>query len=276
MKLLNIIKTIVVLFICSSIVCGQSFYSFQRESNITLTTGIGISKYFGELSNDRSLGDFNPAISIGTEVSLLPKVSLRGELLYYRISATDSDLPDNDSRKNRNLSFRSNNLEVNLQAVFPFLKPSYSSRESSKVQPYVVGGIGVTFINPQAELNGRWYYLKELKTEGVDYSNFVLVIPAGAGISHRIQRNLTLSVEFNYRFTLSDYLDDVSTTYLPIESFIDPIAAQLSDRRPEIGFESAEPGSIRGNSGNNDGYFIMSLRAKWSISGQNTPIRRNR
>ena len=53
--------------VTNEMVWGQSFYSYQRESNFTVLTGIGLSKYFGELSDDRSLGDFNPAISIGTE-----------------------------------------------------------------------------------------------------------------------------------------------------------------------------------------------------------------
>lgn len=269
-------RIIILLILCPSFSWGQTFYSYQRESNFTLLTGIGLSKYFGELSDDRRLGDFNPAISIGTEISLIPGLFLRSELLYYRISAADKDLPEIDSRRERNLSFRSNNLELGMQAVFPFTGRSEVNKQKNRIQLYAVGGIAVTVINPQALLDENWYNLKDLKTEGKTYSSLVLAIPLGAGVSYQILPDLALGAELNYRFTLSDYLDDVSTAYLPFESFNDPIAAQLSDRRPEIGLERAVPGNIRGNAANNDGYFIMSIRAKWSFSGQNTPVRRKR
>ena len=156
-----------------------------------------------------------------------------------------------------------------MQAVFPFTGRSEVNKQKNRIQLYAVGGIAVTVINPQALLDENWYNLKDLKTEGKSYSSLVLAIPLGAGVSYQILPDLALGAELNYRFTLSDYLDDVSTVYLPFESFNDPIAAQLSDRRPEIGLERAVPGNIRGNAANNDGYFIMSIRAKWSFSGQN-------
>ncbi len=253
---------------------GQSFFEYQRSGQYTIYLGTGISKYYGDLSNDRELGDINPHFSLGISLPIKPKLYLRPELSYYRISAADSDLPDEDSRRIRNLSFRSDNFEGALLAAYE-LHSLKRRRRVYHFRPYVFGGVGFTYFNPKAQLDGVWHELQPLHTEGIDYTKLHLVIPLGTGLGYQITSQTFLSLEISYRFTLTDYLDDVSNTYRDVSTFTDPIAATLADRRPEIGVERATAGLPRGNAENNDGYLFFGVKLFYQLPGSG-PLRRKR
>ena len=57
--------------------------------------------------------------------------------------------------------------------------------------------------------------------------------PLGVGLKYRIDKQLSVSFELSLRYTLTDYIDDVSTSYyLPDEigANYGDVAAVLSDR----------------------------------------------
>ena len=64
-------------------------------------------------------------------------------------------------------------------------------------------------------------------TEGVDYGQVALVVPFGAGLNYRMNYEWSIGLDAIYRFTTTDYLDDVSDVYIGNSSFSDPIAQQL-------------------------------------------------
>ena len=83
-------------------------------------------------------------------------------------------------------------------------------------------------------------------------------------------------VEVGYRFTNTDYLDDVSTTYAP-DAFQplpngQPSSAQLlSDRSYETGAPIGIKGRQRGNSTQKDGYVIAQVGVSFNISSYKCP-----
>ena len=129
-----------------------------------------------------------------------------------------------------------------------------------------MGGIGAAFFNPKAELNGNYEELQPLQTEGEDYGKVALVFPAGAGINYRASYEWSFGLEASYRFTTTDYLDDVSTTYIDNASFTNPIARQLADRGPELGAPLREAGDQRGDPDNNDGYFLVQAKVYYHFN----------
>lgn len=264
---------LMIILICFPIskLWSQSFYQYQKSGQITLSAGGGLSKYFGDLSDDRRLGDVNPHFTLGVSIPLHAKLFIRPEISFYRISAADADLPENDSRRTRNLSFKSNNLEGSVLVAYGI----YPQRRRSAFKPYLMGGIGLTYFNPQAELNGKWYELQPLFTEGIKYQKFILVLPVGAGLGFELNKQLEIALEMSYRISFTDYLDDVSMTYRDPLLITDPIAAALADRRPEIGLEKAPAGSIRGNADSNDGYMFIGIKVFYQLPGQG-PLRRKR
>jgi hypothetical protein len=88
-------------------------------------------------------------------------------------------------------------------------------------------------------------------------------MPLGAGVRFELTRRVGLALEAGYRFTFSDYLDDVSTTY-PAAA-VDPLRASFIDRGPQVGTPPAEPGSMRGNPNNKDGYLSLGIKLEYLL-----------
>ena len=107
---------------------------------------------------------------------------------------------------------------------------------------YVFGGIGGVYFNPTgfdryidangeirpddgSMIAGARYKLRELNTEGngfpgdtlflpgQTYGPVAMCIPMGIGIKKAFSGNGGIKLEFGFRFTNTDYLDDVSRTY---------------------------------------------------------------
>ena len=129
-----------------------------------------------------------------------------------------------------------------------------------------------------AELNGDWVTLQPLGTEGQGlagrpekYKRYTMNFPIGMGLKYLIDKQWSLSFEMSLRYTLSDYIDDVSTSYyLPneIQAANGGDSGVLSDRSldPSLGLSGVTPNySInygvnnylqRGNPKFNDAYMF--------------------
>jgi hypothetical protein len=224
---------------------GQSNYGLQR-----ISIGTGTSTYYGDLCEWGDCFSFRPQFSIGYNYRFTARTSVRGEFSYYRLYSTDQG----GKNARRNLSFRSGNPEIYAAGVFELFPYTKFFDLRPVIRPYGFLGVGLTYISPRAELNGRWYGLAKLNTEGVDYSRVVPIIPFGGGIMFKLHPVWDLSLEVAYRLTFSDYLDDVSTTFTD-NSQLPPIAAALADRSREVGVRPWNtldgvhwaPGHKRGN-----------------------------
>ena len=196
---------------------------------------------------------------------------------YARISAYDSD-SDNSFQLARNLSFRSDIFEGIAQFEFNFLPYEHGSRDHF-FTPYLFGGLGVTFFNPKAELDGVWHDLQPLGTEGQpiggEYNRVTMGIVFGAGIKFDISYRWSINVELSARSLFTDYLDDVSTEYpnaVELQALRGDLAAMLSDRSLEVRNEAiGEPGRQRGTSSTNDGYAFLSVGLVYYIGTLDCP-----
>ena len=66
--------------------------------------------------------------------------------------------------------------------------------------------------------------------------------PIAIGAKYLITSQWSVGFELSLRYTLSDYIDDVSTTYYLPSSFSDPVALELQDRalNPSLGWTGVE------------------------------------
>ena len=169
------------------------------------------------------------------------------------------------------------------------------SRRSNKWSPFVSAGVGLFHFNPKAQLNGEWVRLQPLGTEGQGLSSifperklYSLLQPnvqLGAGVKFMLNQDLFLNFEINHRYTPTDYLDDVSTTYVDPEIFIENYGfdqqlldqvlnlnrrSNLIDPEEAAGYITA-PGEQRGNPANNDGYFSMIFALSYDLGGRYYP-----
>jgi hypothetical protein len=238
---------------------------FDRTSKISF--GASFNVFNGEL---REVADPNIQGSLGFTLGYehflrsSKNISLRGNLSVYSIKGSD-ELAPVPERESRNLSFKATNFEFTLQALY-HLRPLPSSgyKDRAFLNPYVMLGAGVTSNNPKAELNGVEYKLRPMRLEGEEYGSLAVVIPVGLGLNFFLNRLVDFQIEAQYNMALTGYLDDVSTVYRDPISFADPIAAQLSDRRPEISLPPAAAGDPRG-AGKNDAYFRIGFRLNYYL-----------
>lgn len=96
-------------------------------------------------------------------------------------------------------------------------------RSGRPVLGYVFTGINGFWFDPTAVApsNGISYSLQPLGTEGQfvlpsrdPYSRVQVALPLGVGFAFRITDDINLNVELSYRRSFTDYMDDVSSTYV--------------------------------------------------------------
>ncbi|GHU85523.1 hypothetical protein FACS1894153_0890 [Bacteroidia bacterium] len=198
-----------------------------------------------------------------------------------RINAHYANVTANDAKYEnpRNLDFKSTIYELSATGEINFLTFFTGSKRLYRFTPYLFGGIGVFFFNPQgthydANTNSTtWVDLRPLSTEGQNmpeypdksyYNSASLAIPFGLGFKFSLSKHLTLGVELGIRKTFTDYLDDVSTTYADpyiLRTYISELSADMSDK-------SVIPnavGSERGNASSKDWYHFAGISLLYKI-----------
>lgn len=236
-------------------VIGQRWMLWrERPGTWLLSGGIGLTRYTGEMNE---LGDFShlrlgAALNVGVNYRFSYRVSLRAEAQLYYIYGSHK----NTRIDYNNLSFRSLNPDSWVGVQMDLWPVDHRTRY---LIPYAFAGPGLTYMSPKATYKGQTYSLAPLHTEGVAYNRLPIIVRYGVGFPIQANERFLLHLEGSYTHVLSDYLDDVSTRY-PDRAAMSPVAAALSDRRPEIGGTPNPPGAQRGNGGKNDGYFIVSVR----------------
>ena len=248
---------------------SQKYYS--------LTVGTGTSFYWGDLcETGNGILNPHPQLNFSLRARLNERISMRLEGQYYQIGASDAKFGD-ASRQKRNLSFRSDNFEVDACAQFDLVPPSRYQDRYSRRSPfniYVFGGIGLTTNTPKALYKGEYVDLRSLQTEGVAYSALQPVVPLGVGVRMTISPTSDILFEYGYRLCFTDYLDDVSGKYLPRDGYTSPTAYALGDRRGELNpayYNNAfadKQYNYRGNPSRNDAYAILSVKYMHTFTAQ--------
>ncbi len=245
-------------------IAAQSFYASRRPRSLILVAGTGSSTYFGELANPGDYFDARPNLTVGLQYYVTQRIGLRSEASWFQIAGADSE-SSTTGRIPRNLSFRSNNFEINLTGLINALPNGLRFYQRPGFNVYGFGGVGFLYFNPTTEYQGTRYALRPLQTELVSYSRAVLVIPFGMGARFKLGPMFNIALEGGYRKTFTDYLDDVSTVHFDASRFTDPVAAALSDRRPELGLSRVEEGTKRGNPATDDGYFLANVKIEYYL-----------
>ncbi|MCX2745230.1 DUF6089 family protein [Mangrovivirga sp. M17] len=244
---------------------AQSFYGLRRDRPWQVTFGGGVSTYYGDLKEGRWIDD-NINISVGGMYKINQHLSLRSELTYFRLSGDDRDSRNETSIRERYLSFRADNFELNVQAVVYFFNNGLSYYIRPPFNIYAFGGIGAFYSNPKAEIEGEWYALRPVETEGVSYSPIHANFNGGLGVTAKINYRMSLMAEAGWRITTTDYIDDVSTQYIDQSNFPTQTEKWLADMRPyRAGLEPWEAGHIRGNPSENDGYMFIQLKLQYYL-----------
>ncbi|MEM9328941.1 MAG: DUF6089 family protein [Bacteroidota bacterium] len=256
---------------------SQNFFSWQyNDRYYSVTAGTGMTQYFGELKDDYRIRRRLSHASLGVEARLLSQVGARAEFIYYNLKGDDRDAADSSFARQRNLRFESQNFELNLQGILYLKKYRGNFHKRVAFDPYMGLGIAVTSFNPKTDLDTVDYVLRDFETEGVSYGRFALAIPLSFGVKLRLNEFINFNVELGYRYTFTDYLDDVSTTFIEEDG---SIASRLSNRKRETRingelaiinqehFDAMVAGAPRGEPGNNDSYLFAMFKLEVFLPG---------
>lgn len=236
----------------------------------------GTTGYNGDLTRSSLvLRSLRPAVGANVRFQFHPMFSFRGGLMYGAVSGDDKYSGDS-LLMDRNLSFQTSIIEANFvveaAVLDPEIFPSY---------PYLFAGVGLFHFNPFArDEHNEKVYLHPLRTEGQGLPDFPerkeyrltqLCIPFGAGARFRISDQFSLGAEIGFRKLFTDYLDDVSNTYVDPVKLAEasgPKAIEIAYRGDEVGSQYnpfPKHGTIRGNPKKDDWYYFGGIKLTWHL-----------
>lgn len=282
-------KILLSTFFIVAIVCNASAqrgYEYQLQGEFGVT--VGAAHYFGDLNTRSAINRPKPAIGVFYRKQFNNYLALRISAHYAQLGYSDI-YSKNDYQKTRNLSFNTDIVEFAIQGDFNFFKFIPGDPDHS-FTPYITLGLGVFSYNPYAYLDGKKIFLRPLGTEGQNinykdpvsgktrkpYGSMAVCLPIGLGIKYNVNDKINLSFQIAQRLTTTDYLDDVSTTYVGNDKFLNAsnnltTAGILQDRSYEKGIPIGVEGRQRGFSKQKDQYIIAEIGVSFNISTYKCP-----
>ena len=257
----------------------------------TIGFGVGGSNYWGDLNTPSFVDNVQRtsfAFQVHVKQYITPKIDIRFNALFGKVYGDDSESAA-DWQQRRNIDFNSTLKEYSLMLEYN-LVDIISDKAEYRMTPFVQAGIALFQFNPKTNyINDQGQTvsveLQPLGTEGQGlagygerYSLSQISIPIGGGIRYAINDNLTLGLELVGRFTFTDYIDDISTSYPVNEDLLlngqrGVLASQLSYRGddflglPDTGIPAELEGTTRWSESVNDYYFTGMLTLTYRLNG---------
>lgn len=241
--------------------------SVAQRLHLDLTGGV--MNYQGDLQ-DKPFTFDQSGLSVGARIryDLLSHLSVRAGILYGRVGASDKF--NKPSLQLRNLSFESRIVEGSVAIEYSIFDLS-----EKRATPYIFAGAGVFHFNPYTyDTLGNKIFLEPLSTEGQGLAQFPqrkkysltqFNIPFGMGIKTRVSDNVVIGYEIGMRKLFTDYIDDLSTTYVDRNNLFaarGPKAVEMAYRGGELkNGNSVYPveGSIRGGAKHKDWFYFQGI-----------------
>lgn len=227
----------------------------------------GISNYQGDLKPSFfTMKNANPSGAVILKVGFSQNIFLRTGFSFGSVAGYD--MFNRQELKPRNLNFRSALREFHAGIEYRFI-----NADNFNFTPYVFVAGGVFQFNPFTyDNNLNRVFLRPLSTEGQGLDQFPdrkpynltqFCIPYGGGIKWQINCNLNIGAEFRHTKTFTDYLDDVSTTYVDedvLRAARGQMAVDFAWKRDDFdGRPYPNEGTGRGNPSQKDWYYFAGL-----------------
>ncbi len=258
-------------------------YAVRQEGEFGI--GLGMAHYFGDLNTRARINRAKLATSVFFRKNFGNYIALRVGASFAQLGYSDIYNKHNAYMYSRNLSFNTKVWELALQGDFNFFRFMPGEPEF-RFTPYITFGVGVFSYDPYAYLQNQKIFLRPLGTEGQgsgiypdrkQYSTMAISVPFGAGIKYSLNESTNIGFEILHRFTNTDYLDDVSKTYVDPSVFppnpdgSTSNALLLSDRSYEIGEPIGIPGRERGVSKQKDQFVTVMFTISFNLQSYKCP-----
>jgi len=300
-------------------------YGFKNKAYNAFGFSLNAFNYYGDLSPkpqnvSTDVSFTRPALALSFMRRFGPRYSFLTQFMYGTLRGADAESADFGNlengryRYNRNLSFRNRIKELSMVAYFDLFENDATYLSRVKWTPFVYVGVAGFLHNPQAIAPatdllgaplpeaGQWVDLRPLGTEGQHstleptdansgikpYSKLQLAIPIGVGARFRLNDVMDFWAEIGFRYTFTDYLDDVSNNYVDLGVLNSPLAKAMSYRSNELpadqlptlqsyvardgntyktinGYGQEFFSNVRGSKADRDIYMVTSLRITYII-----------
>ena len=229
------------------------------------------------------VGFTRPGFTGSYSYRLGPRYTLIGGISWGRLQSDDYVVADPASDESkyryiRNASFRNDIIELSAVAMIDLFKNEGSYLSRATLVPYLLVGVAGFYHNPKAKVPnsyilpddsnlhydfpnaGEWTALQPLGTEGQNadllptdgnygnkpYSLWQISIPIGIGMRYRLADALDLSLDFSVRVLFTDYIDDVSKSYVDLGVLDSDLARAMSNKSRDALSATGEPRDIAG------------------------------
>jgi len=210
-------------FVLFAIILSSTVVYSQKTDIFSVGVFTGTSFYNGDFNPDIPFK--NPGIAAGAlmRIHFNSRHILKTSFNYGQLSGQAGDEFVPTSIPN----FQANVYELNTQFEFNFLPYNDILNEQKNFTPYISGGIGISFIPTQAL--------------------YTPCVPVAVGVKYTLKRRLTIGLEYSYRLTFSDRIDNIYNGY---------------DNDPQFINTSLQNKSVFHN---NDLYAFAGLFVTWRI-----------
>lgn len=223
MKTSSIYLTILLWFCAITSFAQNKPYNYNESrfnpylNRFSVSIGVGTAIYDGEFAGMSNFVNqnyyLNPGIGAGLAYRFFERISLRAEINVFRLSSKSGFTQIKHSRE-----FSSINFDYYLNGVIDLFRQSRIDGQFKRWNPYIFGGVGQVVFFPNHNLEGGLEGNEgEIDTTylNYDYSKVSLIYPIGAGVSYYFNKYNKLSLEGNYRFTKTDFVDGYKSSSSP-------------------------------------------------------------
>ena len=277
-----------------------------------------VSGYSGDIGHQGSYGVLSDTqwhlVQAGGGMSL--RAQQRGKRLGWNLDLRRIRIQGADSASNnaiafvRNLHFQNAMTEVSASADWPIVRFAGQLGQWNVTHHFrVIAGLALLHHAPMAQVDihnlsygalnelglntpGQWHDLRALRTEGVDYAQWIMTVPIG--LSYTLSAHSGsgkpwhLTLTGLWRFTQTDQLDDIGSQYsdpwkmsplgLAMSSQSNPDDMPPCAEAPNISTYQYQQGlaserqAIRGNAQTNDCYWTLGLKVAKSLTASTANV----
>ena len=234
---------------------ASNYYGDLAPRSRKFSTSLGLTRtYFGGFYSKRINANFSWRAGVSW-------ARLRGDDFK-----ADRGTLEGDGRYKRNLNFRNDIIETSLVAIGDIFPTDRGYLRRDFFNAYGMVGLTIFYHNPKGYVpkgyglpgEGTWTSLRPLGTEGQGLEGYKkkysLIQPGiilGFGAKYRVSDKLDVGLEFGWRFTFTDYLDDVSTNYVNDKDAIVAHPDPVNDPQDRLWYIMSNKSGLR-NGGAND------------------------
>jgi hypothetical protein len=214
----NTTKKTAIVFLLAGIALHTSAQTNASKWQAAINGGVFI--YQGDLTPSIFGSYKTPSPVLGLNVSrvLTPSFALRGNIVAGILRGDDAAYKEPIWRQQRSLSFTTTAVELSALLVWN-LFGNNRNELGLRLSPYLFAGAGASWINAiknYSRFNKSFFADGSAEQVGLAAdiltrpSRIIPVIPMGAGVEYYISPKISLTVETNFRYTFSDYIDGYS------------------------------------------------------------------